>query len=71
MNTSNSNNIIHTNLPSLEDIKSWKILNIKHISEWKKQNHENLNIRMQINKKLEMYEYEYLYLIWLLIIVQR
>jgi hypothetical protein len=51
MNTSNSNNIIHTNLPSLEDIKSWKILNIKHIPEWKKQNYENLNIRMQINKK--------------------
>jgi hypothetical protein len=51
MNTSNSNKIIHTNLPSLEDIKLWKILNIKHISEWKKQNHENLNIRMQINKK--------------------
>lgn len=51
MNSFQDNNDIHTNLPTLSDIKSWKIKNIKHIPQWTKQNNENINVRMQINKK--------------------
>ena len=51
MNIPLPDNKIHTNLVSMNEIKAWNINNIKHIPKWKKQNNENLNIRMQINKK--------------------
>lgn len=55
MNPPLNNNYIHTNLPSLDDLKKSKFINILYTEQGKHQNNEKFHIRMLINKKPEYY----------------